>query len=244
MTLHNLETQRQLQRRPQSSVSALSESLSFFKTKRRLLHWRVWNRLGRPRRVSRRVLSNWTRSHFPWLPIRNPFPKTRSGFSNSSVKSWVKVGKSCISSFIESILSLTVGWYCIMTRIKVLKDEIRKPYFLKLKQFLWDEGVRTSSDTPATVKIFPPREFLPISSLWSSRLSENKTFSTKHLYLVEHALRDDKGCNIGPRSVYLYTLAFQEAQPLPPNLIDPYIGAGQAHGEVFFHLLQDHTFNE
>ena len=46
-----------------------------------------------------------------------------------------------------------------VTRIKVLKDEIKKPYFLKLKQFLWDEGVRTSNDTPSTVKIFPPREF-------------------------------------------------------------------------------------
>ena len=46
-----------------------------------------------------------------------------------------------------------------MTRINVLKDEIKKPYFLKLKEFLWDEGVRTSNDTPATVKIFPPREF-------------------------------------------------------------------------------------
>ncbi|KAF8802542.1 uracil-DNA glycosylase [Phlegmacium glaucopus] len=42
--------------------------------------------------------------------------------------------------------------------IKVLKDEIKKPYFLKLKQFLWNEGVRTSesNDTPAKVKIFPP----------------------------------------------------------------------------------------
>ena len=75
------------------------------------------------------------------------------------MKSWVKVGKSCISSFIESILSLTVGWYCIMTRIKVLKDEIRKPYFLKLKQFLWDEGLQNSNNDPVTVKIFPPGEF-------------------------------------------------------------------------------------
>ena len=53
-------------------------------------------------------------------------------------------------------------------RIKVLKDEIRKPYFLKLKQFLWDEGVRTSDDTPVTVKIFPPREFYALALLESS----------------------------------------------------------------------------
>ena len=59
-----------------------------------------------------------------------------------------------------------------MTRIKVLKDEIKKPYFLKLKEFLWDEGVRTSNDTPATVKIFPLREF-SICLREGSRSSEN-----------------------------------------------------------------------
>lgn len=46
-----------------------------------------------------------------------------------------------------------------IVRIKVLKDEIKKPYFLKLKLFLWDEGVRTSNDTPVTIKIFPPGKF-------------------------------------------------------------------------------------
>ena len=44
-------------------------------------------------------------------------------------------------------------------RLKVLKDEIRKPYFLKLKQFLWDQGVRGASDTPNNVKVYPARVF-------------------------------------------------------------------------------------
>ncbi|KAI0767915.1 uracil-DNA glycosylase [Irpex lacteus] len=39
--------------------------------------------------------------------------------------------------------------------LKVLKDEITKPYFLKLKQFLWDQGVRGASDTPNNVKVYP-----------------------------------------------------------------------------------------
>ncbi|RDB26085.1 Uracil-DNA glycosylase [Hypsizygus marmoreus] len=39
--------------------------------------------------------------------------------------------------------------------LKVLKDEIRKPYFIALKKFLWKEGVRGPDDSPATLKVYP-----------------------------------------------------------------------------------------
>ncbi|KAG8726845.1 hypothetical protein FRC11_014372, partial [Ceratobasidium sp. 423] len=37
---------------------------------------------------------------------------------------------------------------------KVLKDELTKPYFIKLKQFLWEEGVKDAETLCA--KIYPP----------------------------------------------------------------------------------------
>ncbi|KAF8656815.1 hypothetical protein AX16_002364 [Volvariella volvacea WC 439] len=40
--------------------------------------------------------------------------------------------------------------------LKLLKDEITKPYFIALKQFLWSEGVRGVDDTPSSVKVYPP----------------------------------------------------------------------------------------
>ncbi|KAI0346586.1 uracil-DNA glycosylase [Trametopsis cervina] len=39
--------------------------------------------------------------------------------------------------------------------LKVLKDEIKKPYFLKLKQFLWDQGVRGAEDSAQNLKVYP-----------------------------------------------------------------------------------------
>lgn len=45
-----------------------------------------------------------------------------------------------------------------MHRLKLLKDEIRKPYFIKLKQFLWTEGVKGANDSPASLKIYPARK--------------------------------------------------------------------------------------
>ncbi|KAJ3567889.1 hypothetical protein NP233_g6074 [Leucocoprinus birnbaumii] len=40
--------------------------------------------------------------------------------------------------------------------LKLLKDEITKEYFISLKRFLWEEGVRGANDTPKTCKIYPP----------------------------------------------------------------------------------------
>ncbi|PSR88988.1 hypothetical protein PHLCEN_2v4950 [Hermanssonia centrifuga] len=43
-------------------------------------------------------------------------------------------------------------------RLKVLNDEIRKPYFIKLKRFLWDQGVKGPDDSAKSLKIYPARE--------------------------------------------------------------------------------------
>ncbi|KAI0701326.1 uracil-DNA glycosylase [Cytidiella melzeri] len=50
--------------------------------------------------------------------------------------------------------------------LKVLKDEIRKPYFLKLKQFLWDQGVRDGNDVPNNLTVYPaPQDIYSWSNL-------------------------------------------------------------------------------
>ncbi|KAF6757200.1 uracil-DNA glycosylase-like protein [Ephemerocybe angulata] len=46
--------------------------------------------------------------------------------------------------------TLALSW------LKLLKDEIRKPYFLDLKRFLWDAGLKSSLDTPPSLQIYPP----------------------------------------------------------------------------------------
>ncbi|KAI9512991.1 uracil-DNA glycosylase-like protein [Russula earlei] len=39
--------------------------------------------------------------------------------------------------------------------LKVLKDEIKKPYFISLKEFLWKEGVRGPDDSEHDLKVYP-----------------------------------------------------------------------------------------
>ncbi|TDL25619.1 uracil-DNA glycosylase [Rickenella mellea] len=39
--------------------------------------------------------------------------------------------------------------------LKILKDEIKKPYFIGLKTFLWNEGVRSPDDESNSSKIYP-----------------------------------------------------------------------------------------
>lgn len=41
-------------------------------------------------------------------------------------------------------------------RLKVLKDEIKKEYFIQLKRFLWQEGVKGPEDPIPNV--YPARE--------------------------------------------------------------------------------------
>lgn len=42
-------------------------------------------------------------------------------------------------------------------RLKVLKDEIRKPYFLELKRFLNNKGVRGPENSRPNLDIYPSR---------------------------------------------------------------------------------------
>ncbi|THG98191.1 hypothetical protein EW026_g3960 [Hermanssonia centrifuga] len=50
--------------------------------------------------------------------------------------------------------------------LKVLDDEIRKPYFIKLKRFLWDQGVKGPDDSAKSLKIYPaPRNIYSWSNL-------------------------------------------------------------------------------
>ena len=46
------------------------------------------------------------------------------------------------------------------TRLKLLKDEIRQPYFIKLKKFLYDQGVKGAEDSAPNLKVYPARELL------------------------------------------------------------------------------------
>jgi hypothetical protein len=49
----------------------------------------------------------------------------------------------------------------VALRLKVLKDEIKKPYFISLKQFLWKEGVRGPDNKAENLNIYPARKFTP-----------------------------------------------------------------------------------
>jgi uracil-DNA glycosylase len=65
------------------------------------------------------------------------------------------IGKSwCVAAiaFARTILDETIF------RLKVLKDEIKKPYFIALKKFLWEEGVRGPDEIPKSLKIYPSRK--------------------------------------------------------------------------------------
>ncbi|KAG5645551.1 hypothetical protein DXG03_005826 [Asterophora parasitica] len=42
--------------------------------------------------------------------------------------------------------------------LKLLKDEIKKPYFIELKKFLWEEGIRGPDGNSPTLRIYPARE--------------------------------------------------------------------------------------
>ena len=46
------------------------------------------------------------------------------------------------------------------SRLKVLKDEIKKPYFISLKKYLWEEGVRGPDEIVKGLKVYPARELV------------------------------------------------------------------------------------
>ena len=60
-----------------------------------------------------------------------------------------------------STLSIDMGSFDVVItciRLKLLKDEIRQPYFLKLKRFLYDQGVKGPNDSASNLKVYPARE--------------------------------------------------------------------------------------
>jgi len=73
----------------------------------------------------------------------NSIPFSMSAFQDSLTEE----GKNLLSLECET---MGKSW------LKVLKDEIQKPYFLSLKKFLWEEGVKGANNTPKSCKIYPP----------------------------------------------------------------------------------------
>ena len=65
----------------------------------------------------------------------------------------------------------------------MLSDEIRKPYFLKLKTFLWDQGVKGPSDSAKGLKVYPERKIAVFRNA-SSALTYRAN-SEEHLCLVQ-----------------------------------------------------------
>ncbi|PFH53105.1 hypothetical protein AMATHDRAFT_55551 [Amanita thiersii Skay4041] len=82
-------------------------------------------------------------------------------FSDPGPSSSLELDEFSISAYIETLseeekrlLSLeceTMG----KSWLNVLKSEIREPYFLKLKRFLWEEGVKGLNDSSKGLKVFP-----------------------------------------------------------------------------------------
>lgn len=71
-----------------------------------------------------------------------------------------------------------------LIRLKVLKDEIKKPYFIALKEFLWKEGVHGPDDSANNLKIYPARKFmlsLSVHFVGSSRCRG----SAEYLFMVK-----------------------------------------------------------
>lgn len=50
----------------------------------------------------------------------------------------------------------------------MLKDEIKQPYFIALKRFLWQEGVRGPDDSPQPYKVYPSREYAPFADTFTT----------------------------------------------------------------------------
>ncbi|KAF8842065.1 uracil-DNA glycosylase [Paxillus ammoniavirescens] len=66
-----------------------------------------------------------------------------------------------LSQFLESIPEkhrhvLELECQCMgKSWLKVLKDEVKKPYFVALKQFLWEEGVKGPDENTNNLKVYP-----------------------------------------------------------------------------------------
>ena len=97
-----------------------------------------------------------------------------------------------------------------LLRLKVLKDELKKPYFIALKEFLWKEGVHGPDDSADNLKVYPARKLT---------LGHVRAL----LWLLMHAE--------AARNIY----SWSNYTPLGKVRVvmigqDPYHGPGQAHG--------------
>lgn len=115
----------------------------------------------------------------------------------------------------------------------MLKDEIKKPYFLDLKRFLWEAGLKSASNTPLDLPIHPPgtatgaRERCCIILIVA-------THTAKDIYAwAKTPLGKVKVVIIGQGTSHLskakMMAAFAGAKSCQ-HTTDPYHGPGQAHG--------------
>lgn len=97
-------------------------------------------------------------------PSSKKIKLTSSVTSTASLSSGVTKLNSIAFSLPEFQASLTeeenrlLGLECELlgkSWLKLLKDEIRQPYFIALKRFLWTEGVKGAHETPSP-RVYPP----------------------------------------------------------------------------------------
>ncbi|KAI0661566.1 uracil-DNA glycosylase [Cubamyces menziesii] len=88
-----------------------------------------------------------------------PAKKARAGLSSNpslnSIPFSLSEFQSTLSDEEKELLALeckTMG----MSWLKVLKDEIRQPYFLQLKKFLREQGVKGPDGSAPNLKVYPP----------------------------------------------------------------------------------------
>ena len=71
------------------------------------------------------------------------------------MRQWGRVGESLLPDLLDVNILLGIPAF----RLKILKDEIRKSYFLELKRFLWKEGIQGPDDeVKGPSKVYPMGE--------------------------------------------------------------------------------------
>lgn len=68
-------------------------------------------------------------------------------------------------------------------RLKLLKEEIKKPYFISLKKFLWEEGVHGPDESAKNLRVYPSRMFSLREEIVSAELLSSVS-SKKYLCVV------------------------------------------------------------
>ncbi|KAJ3770811.1 uracil-DNA glycosylase-like protein [Lentinula raphanica] len=92
--------------------------------------------------------------------------------------------------------------------LKVLKDEIKQPYFIALKRFLWNEGVREPEYIPHPLKVYPsPRDIYS----WS----ETPLGKVKVVIIGQDPYP-------GPNQAHGLCFSVRMGIPIPPSLLNIY----------------------